>query len=286
MSAALGGSTSKSNFSGGGNFRNYVDPTQQKYLADLYGKSKDTYGDKTNTAMLKALSKNIGGKTNELTNRSLYNRNYLAKGGDYQSMALANNLRKTLNTSLSRPSETALIYSKMMGGKGNTYADAMKASFTADANRVKDNLLATTDARAADAGMSGSSRHGIVQSKGLYDINSNLQKNLADVGYNTFDKDLQNKLGIAQQADQNTLARQQLMSEMLGEQNRTRSETLDKTPNFQNNIMSNFSPYMLPWQNVSNYKNALGSPLVLAEGQSKNRGKSEGKGMGTSGGLK
>jgi hypothetical protein len=286
MSGALGGSTSKSNFSGGGNFRNYVDPVQQEYLKDVYGAGKSTYGDKTKLAELSRISKDAGKKTNTLVNKSLNNRDFLAKGGDYQKMNLANALSKTLNTSLSNPSETSKIYSQMMGGKGNTYADAMKASYTADANRVRDNMLSELDTRAADAGMGGSSRHGVAQARGLYDINSNLQKNLAETGYNTFKEDLDNKLGIAQQADSNTLQRQQLLSSMLGQQNQTRTDTLNNTSQFQNNIAGNFAPYMLPWQNVSNYKNTIGSPNILAEGSSKNRGKSEGKGMGASGGLK
>lgn len=284
MSGAAGGSKSMSNFGGSGKFQQNYDPTQLKYLDDLWGKAKGMYG--YNDATYKRVADSVGKKTNTLTNKALANRDYLAKGGDYQKMNLAKSLSNTLNTSLSSPSKTSEIYSKMMGGNGNTYADAMKGSFMADANRVKDNMLASLDARAAGAGMGGSSRHGVAQAQGLYDVNSNLQKNLAETGYNTFDKDLQNKLGIAQQADANTLSRQQMLSDMLGKQNETRTNTLNNTGQYQNNVMSNFAPYMLPWQNVSQYKNAIGTPNVMSSGSSSNSGSSMGGGKGGSGGIK
>jgi hypothetical protein len=171
----------------------------------------------------------------------------------------------------------------MMGGQGNTYADAMKAGYAADANRATANMLSNLDARAAASGMSGGSRHGTATSQGMYDINSNLQKSLADVGYNTFDKDLQNKLNIAQQADQGTLARQQLMSNMLGQQQGVSTGALGMGQNMQNLGMGAFAPGMMPWQNISNYANALGSPTVLSSGSSS--GKSNAKGANAGGSV-
>ena len=125
---------------------------------------------------------------------------------------------------------------------------------------------------------------GYFVAQGMYDINSNLQKNLADVGYNTFDKDLQNKLNIAQQADQGTLARQQLMSNMLGQQQGVSTGALGMGQNMQNLGMGSFAPSMMPWQNNSNYANALGSPTVLNSGSSS--GNSNAMGMGGGGGAK
>jgi hypothetical protein len=128
--------------------------------------------------------------------------------------------------------------------------------------------------------MSGGSRHGIATSQGMYDINSNLQKNLADTGYNTFDKDLANKLNIAQQADQGTLARQQLMSNMLGQQQGVQTGALNAGGQMQNLGMGSMAPTMMPWQNMSNYANSIGSPTVLSSGGSSGNSSA----MGVSGG--
>ena len=101
------------------------------------------------------------------------------------------------------------INAMIMGGDGNNYADAMKAQYMKDANLAQNQMLSNLDARASAAGMPGSSRHGIAEAQGMRDINTNLQRNLAETGFNTFDKDLDRKLQIAQQADANNLARYQ-----------------------------------------------------------------------------
>lgn len=199
-------------------------------------------------------------------------------GGAYRGMQLPQMLTSSLKQSESSPSNTSKIYADVMGGQGNNYADAMKASYLGDANRATSNMLSNLDARAAASGMSGGSRHGIATSQGLYDINSNLQKNLAETGYNTFDKDLQNKLAIAQQADQGTLARQNLMSQLLGQQQQATVGALDNTGQMQNSAMNAFS---LPWANVNSYQRAIGNPTVLSSGSTYGQNTGAGFGMGT-----
>lgn len=104
-------------------------------------------------------------------------------------------------------SNTQEIYDQMMGGHGNTYADAMAGTLQRQANVAQNNALNNIDQRAAQAGMSGSSRQGIAQANTIKNINQNLQDSLAQIGYSTFDKDLGNKLDIARQADSNNLQR-------------------------------------------------------------------------------
>lgn len=110
----------------------------------------------------------------------------------------------------SNPNQTSnqqRIYESIMGGSGNSYADALKNQMQTDALRTAGTTLNALDARAARAGMSGSSRQGIAQAGALQGINQNLQRNLTDIGYNTFDKDLMQKLDIARQADQANVQR-------------------------------------------------------------------------------
>ena len=111
------------------------------------------------------------------------------------------------NTDPNQTSNQQKIYSSIMGGEGNSYADALKNQMQTDALRTAGTSLNALDARAARAGMSGSSRQGIAQAGALQGINQNLQRNLTDVGYNTFDKDLAMKLDIAKQADQANVQR-------------------------------------------------------------------------------
>jgi hypothetical protein len=202
------------------------------------------------------------------------------QGGAYSNLGIGNQLMSSLNQSLNSPTNTQSIYAQMMGGKGNNYADAMKASFIGDANRTRDNMMRTLDARATGSGMSGGSRQGVATALSNYDINSNLQHNLADVGYNTFDKDLQNKLAIAQQADQGTLSRQQMLAGMLGNQNGAITNALNSGSSVQD---LGQGPLAESWGNVQGLANIIGHPTVLSSGTSS--GSSKGKGNSMSLGL-
>ena len=111
------------------------------------------------------------------------------------------------DTNPNQTSNQQRIYESIMGGSGNSYADALKNQMQTDALRTAGTTLNALDARAARAGMLGSSRQGIAQAGALQGINQNLQRNLTDIGYNTFDKDLMQKLDIARQADQANVQR-------------------------------------------------------------------------------
>lgn len=198
-------------------------------------------------------------------------------GGAYRDMDLQNNLMRSLNQSQNSPSAMSEINAMVMGGTGNNYADAMRGQYIQDATDAQNNMLANTDARAAASGMSGGSRHGIVQSQGMADINKNLQSNLARTGYETFDRDLDRKLQIAGQADQANFGRQQMMQQMLGGQQDAMSGALNNSGNMQNLGMGSFNAYMAPWQASNAYTNAVGGPTVLGSGSSS--GSSKGGGM-------
>ena len=111
------------------------------------------------------------------------------------------------DTNPNQASNQQRIYESIMGGSGNSYADALKNQMQTDALRTAGTTLNALDARAARAGMLGSSRQGIAQAGALQGINQNLQRGLTDIGYNTFDKDLAQKLDIARQADQANVQR-------------------------------------------------------------------------------
>ena len=275
-----GGNYSESSANNQSSFNQKIPKWQSDALTKMYNAAASTFGKTGNS-----INQQMGGAQDYInqTNQSAMPewRNQL-NGGVYQGMDNANALSSSLQQSLSNPTATSQIYGQMMGGQGNNYADAMKASYLGDANRATDNMLANLDSRAAASGMSGGSRHGVATSQGMYDINSNLQKNLAQTGYNTFDKDLNNKLNIAQQADSGTLARQQMMAGMLGAQQGVQAGALNAGGQMQNLGMGSFAPTMMPWQNMSNYANSIGSPTVLSSGSSS--GSSNAMGMGAGGG--
>ena len=278
--ASGGGQSSESKANSNSQFQQQIPQWQANALTNMYNAAQGQYN--TTGQAIQQQTPGVQAYVDQTNQAAMPEwKNQLA-GGVYQGMDNANRLSNSLQQSLSSPTNTQNIYGQMMGGQGNNYADAMKASYLGDANRATDNMLASLDSRAAASGMSGGSRHGVATSQGMYDINSNLQKNLADTGYNTFDKDLQQKLNIAQQADSGTLARQQMMAGMLGQQQGVQTGALNSGGQMQNLGMGSFAPTMMPWQNMSNYANSIGSPTVLSSGSSS--GNSSAMGVGTGGG--
>jgi hypothetical protein len=220
------------------------------------------------------------------------------QGGVYGGHNLGTNLGASLTQSLNNPSAMQGINSMIMGGDGNNYADAMKDQYMQDADRTQKQMLANTDARASAAGMSGGSRHGMQQGMGNEAISKNLQSNLANTGFQTFDKDLNRKLNIAQQADQGTLQRQQMMQQMLGQQQQGIQNAIGGTGNMQSNAQN---PYNMAHQftqdalgNATNtaqdgmswLANLIGGPIVLDSSGSTGNSSSSGSsfGMGASAG--
>jgi len=273
---ASSNSNSNSGSIGSNNFSQNIPGFQQNALNDLYGSAHDLFGS-ANNQMQNQIG-NVSNANNGIQQSALPAVSKALNGGVFGDPAYVNLLQNSLGSSLdsansvnsvnsigipnsqgsigllnllnqsnqpgqtgpsTMPSNTQNVYADIMGGNGNNYADAMKASYTADANRASANMLNNLDARATASGMSGGSRQGIAQSQGMYDINSNLQKNLAETGYNTFDKDLANKLGIASQADTNNLSlRLNTDNNNLSRQLNTNNNNLSMLLNTDNNNLA------------------------------------------------
>ena len=280
----MGGSSGKSSSrsQNQASFGQQVPAFQQNALTQLYKAAQNLFGNTSNqtSSQMPGAQSVVSGAANSAL-PALQNS---MQGGVYNGLGTGNTLMQSLAQSLNSPTNTQKIYGDIMGGSGNNYADAMKASYTADANNATNNMLRNLDARAAGAGMSGSDQHGIAEGLGLQGINNNLQKNLAQTGYDTFNQDLQNKLGIAQQADSNTLSRQQMLQQMLGSQQDTVNGAINTSaPQVQNLGMGTFAPSSAQWLNLGNWANTIGSPTVLSSGTSYGSGNSKGKSM--SGGI-
>lgn len=250
---------------------------QQSALGGLYGQAGNTYND-----YLKSLNQYTPGimsQTQGITDSAVNaNQNQMA-GGAYSGLD-ANQLYDSLYKSMQQPSNTSSIYAQMMGGQGNNYADAMKQQYTNDANRAQQMMLSNLDARAAASGMSGGSRHGIAQGLGLEGINDQLQSQLAQTGYNTFDKDLANKLSIAAMADTNTVERQQMLADMLSNKQNTMSSGIQNSQSLQDLSQGTTNVLQLPWAGLQSYADTIGGPTVLNKGSSYGASTDESHAMG------
>ena len=283
MSGSLGKSESESDSQSTNQFRQNVWPVQSNALAGLYNQAGNLFG-QTNTGM----QGQIPGATDYISgiaDQAQPAWQDQMAGGAYRDMGLQGSLMGSLNQSLNNPSAMSEINAMVMGGECNNYAVAMKNQYMQDARRAKNQMLSNMDARAVASGQSGSSRHGVAQAEGMRGINENLQSNLARTGFDTFDKDLDRKLQIAGMADQGTLARQQMMSGMLGSQNQAQQYGLGQSGQMQNLGMGQFAPQMMPWQAMGNYADVIGGPTILGSGEGSMSGSSDAKGFSMAGGM-
>lgn len=86
-------------------------------------------------------------------------------------------------------------------GPGGSLAN-VEGMFRRQAQAAGQDMLGGLDARAAASGMSGGSRHGTAITGGLAGINSNLQDQMAQTGYDAYNRDLDRKLNIGATTDQ------------------------------------------------------------------------------------
>ena len=106
-----------------------------------------------------------------------------------------------------------------------------------------------------------------------------------NIGYNTFDKDLERKLGIAQRADAFDFGKLQNVSGMLGAQQGAMAGGLGMGQGMQNLGMGQFAPFMAPWQAAGQYSSTIGRPTVLGSGTSSADSSAKGFGMSGYGGV-
>lgn len=243
------------------------------YAGNLFGGSMPDFMDQANRG------RDVSSGATEAGARGAQNQ---MAGGAYGGLGIGDQLMESLNQSQNNPSAMQDVNAMIMGGSGNNYADAMKNTYMQDADRAQNLMLGNLDSRAAGSGMSGGARQGVAQAQGMQDINQNLQKNLAKTGFSSFDKDLDRKLQIAQQADQGTMGRQKLMSNMLGNQNKAMQYGTGYNENL---FKQGANMQQLPWNALSKYSGALGSPTVLGSGFGSGSGNSKASATGGGGGV-
>ena len=274
----MGGSASKSDSSSEAGYQDQVWGGQAPFLKNLYSQAGNLFGN-TNQGMQGMIPGAEQGMQ-DVYNQMQPGWQEQMQGGAYKDMGLQNQLMSSLNQSMNNPSAMSEINAMVMGGEGNNYADAMQEKYRRNMQDSNANMLQNLDARAAASGMSGGSRHGVAQAQGLAQNAGNYQEQMADLGYESFDKDLNRKLEIAGLADQNTLARQEMMSGMIGQQQGAMQGGLDFGQGMQNANMGQFAPSMMPWDAMSQYANAIGRPTILGTGEESGSSSSKSAGFG------
>jgi hypothetical protein len=247
-------------------------------LQNLYNAAQSAYGNanaQTQQQLPGAMQNN-----NIAAQQAMGANNQNLQGGVYGNLGIGNSLMQSLNSTLNNPSNSQKLYQQITGGEGNSYLPALKASMEKDQNNINNMNQAQIDAQAAAAGQSGGARQGVAQALNTQLGNQALARNENQMGYDTFNQDLQNKLGIAGMADQNTLARQQLMSGMLGQQQGTINQGIGNTSNIQGYNMGGMNAANAGMNPLQQYIAAIGGPAILNSGSSRNNTNSSANSLG------
>jgi hypothetical protein len=127
----------------------------------------------------------------------------------------------------------------------NAYTDAMKSQIADDANLMRQQSLGGLDARAAAAGMSGSSGYRDQVSGMNDDINKQALNAMTNVGYNSFNQGVQNQMQLASQLDSN------------------QQGAIGNLQNIQQGSMNQYNPAMAGLNAAGQYGQIIGGPTVL-----------------------
>jgi hypothetical protein len=203
-----------------------------------------------------------------------------AQGAFNQGMADVNGMRPEVQQQLGDALGAAgQGYGNQMGGGfagqlagqigPNSYVDALKGQIADDAMLLKQQNLGGLDARAAAAGMSGSSGYRDQVNSMAEDVDKNALNQMSQLGFNAHNQGVANQMQLAGMQDQNQQA------------------AMGNLQNIQQGAMNQFNPAMLGQQMAGQYAQTIGGPTVLgsSSGGSSNFSQSNGTNMGFSNGI-
>ena len=275
----MGGSAGKSKGSSNNSFSTNVWGPQGDALQNLYQLAFDQYG-KGNDYMsqITGQASNIDNAVNGILDAN----KGLQSGGAYGDTA---EIRQMLLDSMGGRSNTGIMYESIVGGPGNTYVDPLIESMRVDSAQNVATLQGGNAMDAAAMGQSGSSRQAMQDAMFASQANQDLLNKEAELRYDTYDKDLAMKMGIAQQADRNHQAEQdRLLSMIQGSQ-----DSMNNATNMGSLLQSLATGGMdiwlkaqhASWNPLNNLAYIIGNPIILG----KSSGSSKSKGFGTSGSI-
>ena len=233
--------TNQSGNSSQGSSSQSVWGTQTPYLEDVYGQAQDQYGQAIGT--INDLQPGVQDQVTDAFNQGM------GGYGNQMGGGFASGLQNQIGP--------------------NAYEGQMKDMIAQDAMKLQQQSLGGLDARAAAAGMSGSSGYRDQVTATMDDINQNAQNAMANVGYQGFNQGIQNQMNLAGMMDRNQQGAMANMGAM------------------QQGAMNQFNPAMAGMNAAGAYGQIIGGPTTLTQSQQSSNGFSNGMnaGMNMSGGF-
>lgn len=278
-----GGDNSSTNNTTGSNFgqnQNYANGINLNYGLNEAGSqnTSNSTGGSQNTSSSSGGSQNSSQSTQDVWGGQS---GYLddvygqAQGAFSQGMNQVNQLSPQVNNQIQG------AYGQAQGGFGNqmdggfasglqgqvgpnSYVDAMKGQVANDAQLLKQQNLGGLDARAAAAGMSGSSGYRDQVNDMSNQVDKNALNQMSQIGYNAHDSGIRNQLALSQQMDSNQQA------------------AMGNLQNMQQGAMNQFNPAMVGQNMAGQYAQTIGGPTVLGNSSSQGSSANSSTSQGTS----
>ena len=212
---------------------------QSPYLQDVYGSAQDQYGQAINTInglqpevqaqVTDAVQQGMGGYGNQM-------------GGGFAA--------------------------GLQGQVGpNAYTDTLANDMISDANKIKQQNLGGLDARAAAAGMSGSSGYQNQVANMAENVDESTMQGLNQMRFNAQNQGIQNQMNLAGMMDQ---SQQGAMANM---------------GNIQQGAMNQFNPAMAGMNATGAYGQIIGGPTTLGSSMGSSQNSSSGFSNGMNVGM-
>lgn len=241
-------------------YANAVSPMLEQ-SGDMFNKSMENINDPSLQNNLNQWNQGVQGGAANMWNQQ-------SQGGNLAGYDITGALSNSLGGAMGGPTNEQQAIAPGM----NNYADAYKQNFVDDASTAQASMLQGLDARAAASGMSGGSRHGVGMAQGMQDINSNLQSNLANVGYQDYTRNMERQQQAGANADQARLKQQQMLGGLVGQQNQSQQGALAQSGAMAGMGNLGYQSAMAPFMAYSQMLQGMGPSTVL--GSSESDGKS------------
>ena len=214
---------------------------QTPYLQDVYGSAQDQYGQAINT--INGLQPEVQGQVTDAFQQGM---------GGYGSQMGGG------------------FAAGLQGQVGpNAYTNTVANDLINDAAQIKQQNLGGLDARAAAAGMSGSSGYRNQVANMANDVDESTMQSLNQLRFNAQNQGVQNQMNLAGMMDRNQQGAMANMGAM------------------QQGAMNQFNPAMAGMNATGAYSQIIGGPTTLSQSQQSSNGFSNGMnvGMNMSGGT-
>ena len=264
QSTSEGGSFSSGGSSGSSSSTQDIWGEQSPFLQEVYKAA--SAGNAEAQAAIQRLQPGI---QNQMSN--------IAAGGQqgYNQMLAGGNAANLGQSQVAGMQGNSLQQQMLNGYNGNNpYMSGMKDMIAEDAQRLKQQNLGSLDARAAAAGMSGSSGYRNQVNDMMEDVDKGAMNAMTNLGYQANNQAIQDRMRLSGAADQYNMmaagAGDQYAMQRAGMMDQNMGNAMANTGAMQQSAMNQFNPAMASLNAAGQFGQIIGGPTTLTQSQSEN----------------